>query len=107
MIRLLWVLIADATNVFKGLLLLEIGCWRCLTDLDPKKQAFNYIKDPEKLRHLLLDLGLAKASHHAGNSYSKAVEGCLKTQIWTNYEPWEAQRVVRHEIRDVLSAIMV
>lgn len=99
--------IADAANVFKGLLLLEIGCWKCLPDLDPKKQEFNDIKDPEKLRHFFLGLGLARASHHAGKSYSKAVEGCLKTKTWTNYEPWEAQRVVRHEIRDTLSAITV
>jgi hypothetical protein len=82
----------------QGILLLEIGCWRTLTQMDNRKKGFEYIKDPEVLREYLLSKALNLVAHYAGSDFASAVRACLEKRDWERLDEWQIQQTIREEV---------
>jgi hypothetical protein len=78
--------------------LLEIGCWRPLQSMDVKGNKFEYIKDPEKLRDILLFNALPRLEHAAGFSFGTAVKACFHRTMWKKLNDWHHQQKFRAEV---------
>jgi len=57
----------------QGILLLEIGCWETLTQMNNRKNSFEYIKVLEVLREYLLSKALNLVAHYAGSDFPSTV----------------------------------
>lgn len=85
-------------------MLLEIGCWRTLPDMDKKQKGWEDIANPESLRQFLLRATTQKLAHAAGSKYADAVTVCLEDRNWLEYEDWQIHRLVRQEVFGPLQA---
>ncbi|TVY21098.1 hypothetical protein LARI1_G001967 [Lachnellula arida] len=81
-----------------GILLLEIGCWRLLPSLDPKRANFESIKDPKVFRDFLRNATGDRLRHAAGTKYADATRFCFEDLRSSDYEEWQFQRLVREKI---------
>ena len=70
--------------------------------MDSKEKDFTHIKQPEKLRDLLLGGILEKAKHAAGTPFAEAVQFCLAKRQWNDLEEWQVQRMMRQKVLDPL-----
>ena len=77
---------------------MEIGCWRTLPNMDNKRKNFDYIKDPETLRDILIKTARSKLAHSAGKRYANAAIACLERETRKDYEDWEFQNHIRERI---------
>ncbi|KAF2184883.1 hypothetical protein K469DRAFT_708655 [Zopfia rhizophila CBS 207.26] len=86
-----------------GVLLIEIGCWKTLPGLDPKRKCFEEIRKPERLREYLLNQVLKRLEHAAGTGYAQAARYCIQKRDWRQHEEWEVQNMIRqHVLRPLL-----
>ena len=90
--------------MFKGILLLEVGCWRLLKKMGSKGEDFENIKNPENLRALLLGSILDKTAHAAGTQFASAVRFCLEKRRWSDLEEWQVQKLMRQRVLEPLRA---
>ena len=88
----------------KGILLLEIGCWKLLKNFDSTGRNFEHIKGPENLRKLLLGSMLDKTAHAAGTKYASAIRFCLEKRRWDDLEEWQVQKMMRQMVLEPLKA---
>ena len=88
-------------TTFKGILLLEVGCWKRLEAIDIKEKD---LKDPERLRMLLLGSILDRSAHLAGTQFSSAVRFCLEKRQWSELEEWQVQKMMRQRVLEPLRA---
>lgn len=88
----------------KGILLLEVGCWRLLENMGGKGKAFEHIKNPENLRMQLLGSILDKTAHAAGTKYASAIRFCLEERRWGDLEEWQVQKMMRQMVLEPLKA---
>ena len=91
-------------TMVKGILLLEIGCWRLLRNMDRKGGNFEHIKNPENLRMLLLGSVLDRTAHAAGTKYASAIRFCLEKRRWDDLEDWQVQKMMRQMVLEPLKA---
>ena len=83
----------------KGILLLEVGCWRLLKKMSSRGKDF---KNPEDLRALLLGSILDKTAHAAGTQFASAIRFCLEKRRWSDLEEWEVQKMMRQRVLEPL-----
>ncbi|KAF2735737.1 hypothetical protein EJ04DRAFT_511528 [Polyplosphaeria fusca] len=81
-----------------GILLLEIGCWRLLPQMDPTKSEFENIKHPQRLREFLLSKAMDRLAHYAGTKYAASVRACLEKRDWVGMEEWQIQGFIRANV---------
>ena len=91
-------------TMVKGILLLEVGCWRLLKDMSGKLRDFEDVKNPENLRVLLLGSILDKTAHAAGTKYASAIRFCLEKRQWGDLEEWQVQKMMRQMVLEPLKA---
>ena len=91
-------------TMIKGILLLEVGCWRLLKNMDSKGTSLEQIKDPENLRKLFLGSILDRTAHAAGTKYASAVRFCLEKRRWGDLEEWQVQKMMRQMVLEPLRA---
>ena len=60
-----------------GVILLEIGCWRSVSQLDKMGKNFEQVNDEEQIRKELLNVAEDMLPHMAGEMYCQAVVACL------------------------------
>ncbi|KAL9610414.1 MAG: hypothetical protein Q9167_004869 [Letrouitia subvulpina] len=60
-----------------GIILLEVGCWKQASRMDPHGREFNETRNENKVRDQLLAVAREQLPHRAGESYSQAVTACL------------------------------
>lgn len=84
--------------VVKGILLLELGCWKTLPSMDGKQKGFSYVKDPEELRKFFLTSAHAKLTHAAGIKYADAMKSCFEHGKWMAPEGWEVRNSMREQV---------
>ena len=92
--------------MYKGILLMEIGCWRLLKKMGSKskREDLENIKDPEHLRTLLLGSTLDKTAHLAGTRFASTIRFCLEKRRWSDLEEWQAQKMMRQSVLEPLKA---
>ena len=86
----------------KGILLLEVGCWKLLKSMD--RRNFEHIKHPEDLRMLLLGGILERTAHVAGTRYASAIRFCLEKRRWSDLEEWQVQKMMRQMVLEPIKA---
>ncbi|KAF2829602.1 hypothetical protein CC86DRAFT_464137 [Ophiobolus disseminans] len=87
-----------------GILLLELGSWKLLPGMDGSGKGFENVKKPLKLRDTMLAIADApRLAHSNGSEYSEAIKFCLSDQNWGEFEPWEAQKIVREKVLQAVS----
>lgn len=91
-------------TMVKGILLLEVGCWRLLKKMDRKGRDFENIKNPEDLRMLLLGSILDRTAHAVGTKYASAIRFCLEKRQWGDLEEWQVQKMMRQMVLEPLKA---
>ena len=88
----------------KGILLMEVGCWRLLKNMDKNPVTFENIKGPEDLRMLFLGKYLDRTAHAAGTRYTSAIRFCLEKRRWGDLEEWQVQKMMRQMVLEPLKA---
>lgn len=91
-------------TICKGILLLEVGCWKLLKESEDKREIFENIIDPEHLRTLLLGSSLDKTTHMAGTRFASAIRFCLEKRRWSDLEEWQVQKMMRQSVLEPLKA---
>lgn len=91
-------------TMVKGILLLEVGCWRLLENMGGKAKTFEHIKNPENLRMQLLGSILDRTAHAAGTKYASAIRFCLEERRWGDLEEWQVQKMMRQMVLEPLKA---
>ena len=61
-----------------GVILLEIGCWRAVSQMDKKKKAFHWVNDEDQVFEELLKVAKELLPHTAREAYCPAVVACLE-----------------------------
>ncbi|KAK0701332.1 hypothetical protein B0H67DRAFT_650552 [Lasiosphaeris hirsuta] len=90
-----------------GILLLELGCWRTLPNMDAKRKGFEDVRDPSKLHDFLLKAAAEKLPHAAGTKYSQAILACLAKTHPEVDEGWQWQKLVREKVLGCLVDVSV
>ena len=60
-----------------GVVLLEVGCWKQASRMDPRGRGFSGRRNENQVRDELLAVAREQLPHLAGESYSQAVVACL------------------------------
>jgi hypothetical protein len=84
--------------ISKGILLLEIGCWKSLSSMDPKHADFESTSDPKVLQKFLLNTASGRLQHAAGTKYADAIRVCFDNLKTSDYEDWQLQRLIREKV---------
>ena len=85
----------------QGILLIEIGLWKHLKDLDPRKKGFRQTSNPEQMRRALFTLADDNLAHRAGIAYSRVARSCLQ------FEPQDSKQRTRPSSLKFLRANIV
>ena len=91
-------------TMVKGILLVEVGCWKLLKNMDSKGRTLEHSKGPENLRMLLLGSILDRIAHAAGTKYASAIRFCLEKRRWGDLEEWQVQKMMRQMVLEPLKA---
>ncbi|KAF2647154.1 hypothetical protein K491DRAFT_763840 [Lophiostoma macrostomum CBS 122681] len=81
-----------------GILLIELGCWKTLPRMDPKKDSFKWVTKPDRLRDYLFGDVMKYLEHSAGTSYANATRYCIQKREWKEFEDWEVQGMIRRNV---------